>query len=161
MLDFAIQVYGPINAVSEIQQTIFSTAGTLEQLAASAASAAPAAAEAASSEAGSALATAAQAGTAGLGPAGVPNAVSAAFGKANSLGQLSVPPSWAAPSTAGTSALLGTRPLAAPTADVAESGMPGAPGMPAGMTGRDSAANFRQPRYGVRLTVITRHPAIG
>jgi PPE-repeat protein len=162
MLDFAIQVYGPINAVSEIQQTIFSTAGALEQLAASAASAAPAAAEAASSEAGSALATAAQAGgTAGLGPAGVPNAVSAAFGKANSLGQLSVPPSWAAPSTAGTSALLGTRPLAAPTADVAESGMPGAPGMPAGMTGRDSAANFRQPRYGVRLTVITRHPAIG
>jgi PPE-repeat protein len=160
MLDFAKEIYGPINAVSEIEQTAVMSAGTLGQMAGSAASAAPAAAEAASAEAGSALAAAAKAG--GMAPLGMasPSGVTAAVGGANSIGRLSTPPSWAAPSSAHLPEFSGTSPFAAPEATHGP-GTAGAPGMAGGAPGGSGGRLTNTPRYGVKVTVMTRHPAVG
>jgi hypothetical protein len=100
------------------------------------------------------------AGAAGLGGgAGLPNAVLASVARANSIGPLSVPASWSAPSTGAVSALspAGLTTLAG-TEDSAGSGLPGVPGMPAPTVARASGV---LPRYGVRLTVMTHPPAAG
>ncbi len=156
MLDFANQLEGPINAVAEIEQTVIATTGTLGQMAGSAASAAPAAADAAAGEAGSALAAAAQTG----GDMASPIGVTAALGGASSIGGLSTPPSWTAPSTAPHSALSGTTPLAAPQATEGTA-MAGAPGMAGGAPGATASRLANTPRYGVRVTVMGRHPLAG
>lgn len=64
------------------------------------------------------------------GAASVGNTVLASVGRANSIGQLSVPPSWAAPSTRPVSALSPAGLTTLPGTDVAEHGMPGVPGVP-------------------------------
>jgi PPE-repeat protein len=176
MLDFATQLQGPINAVSEIEQTVIATTGTLGQMAGSAASAAPAAADAAGGEAGSALAAAAQTGglaSPGLASPGMASpgmaspgmaslsGVTAAVGGSNSIGGLSTPPSWAAaPSSAPLSALPGTTPFAAPQVNDG-AGMAGTPGMAGAAPGDRGSRLSANPRYGVRVTVMGRHPFAG
>lgn len=91
------------------------------------------------------------------GAASVGNTVLASVGRANSIGQLSVPPSWAAPSTRPVSALSPAGLTTLPGTDVAEHGMPGVPGVPVA-AGRASGV---LPRYGVRLTVMAHPPAAG
>ncbi|SPM31464.1 PPE family protein [Mycobacterium terramassiliense] len=89
----------------------------------------------------------------------VGSAISAAVGKAGSIGPLSVPTSWTAPATGHVSALApaglttftGTEEAAGP-------GMPGVPGVPVGALARGSGV---LPRYGVRLTVMAHPPAAG
>jgi PPE-repeat protein len=160
MLDLADQLQGPINAASELEQTAIATTGTLAQLAGSAGAAAPAAADAAAGEAGSALAVAAQTGGDLASPAMASlSGVTATAGGANSIGGLSTPPSWSAPSSAPHSALSGTTPLAAPQAQ--GPGMAGAPGMAGGAPGGAGSRLANTPRYGVRPTVMGRHPLAG
>jgi hypothetical protein len=93
------------------------------------------------------------------GGAGLPNAVLASVARANSIGPLSVPASWSAPSTRAVSALspAGLTTFAG-TEDAAGSGVPGVPGMPAPTVARASGV---LPRYGVRLTVMAHPPAAG
>jgi PPE-repeat protein len=96
----------------------------------------------------------------GLGSGGgLPNAVLASVGRGNSIGPLSVPASWSAPSTRAVSALspAGLTTLAG-TDEAAASGMPGVPGMPVPGAARASGV---LPRYGVRLTVMAHPPAAG
>lgn len=97
--------------------------------------------------------------TAGLG-GGLGN-VTATLSHAGSIGPMSVPVSWAAPTSthisplepAGFTTLPGTEePMA--------SGYPGYPGMPGGGASRSAGAGV-PPRYGVRLTVMPRPPAAG
>ena len=93
----------------------------------------------------------------GLGGGG--GAVSAVLTGAKSIGPLSVPPSWAAPTASPVSALSGAGLTTLPGTDEAVgSGVPGVPGMPAGTLARASGV---VPRYGVRLTVMPRPPAAG
>jgi PPE-repeat protein len=93
------------------------------------------------------------------GGAGLPNAVLASVARANSIGPLSVPASWSAPSTRAVSALspAGLTTFAG-TEDAAGSGVPGVPGMPAPTVARASGV---LPRYGVRLMVMAHPPAAG
>ncbi|OSC43211.1 PPE family protein [Mycobacterium decipiens] len=91
------------------------------------------------------------------GGAGLGNAVLASVGRAGSIGQLSVPPSWAAPSARTVAALSPAGLTTLPGTDVAEHGMPGVPGVPVA-AGRASGV---LPRYGVRLTVMAHPPAAG
>ena len=96
----------------------------------------------------------------GLGGLGGGGSMSAGLGNAASLGRLSVPPGWAgaAPSITAPAAT----PL--PAAGAAESGGPGSMlgGVPlAGAGGRGSNAGFGDPRYGFRLSVMSRPPAAG
>ncbi|WP_406816632.1 PPE family protein [Mycobacterium sp. M23085] len=107
-----------------------------------------------------ALATPALRGaTSGLG-AGLGN-VTATLSHAGTIGPMSVPASWAAPTSthfsplepAGFTTLPGTEePMAA--------GYPGYPGMPGGGAAKSVGAGV-PPRYGVRLTVMPRPPAAG
>jgi PPE-repeat protein len=95
----------------------------------------------------------------GLG--GLPTAVAASLARANSIGPLSVPAGWQAPSSGSVSALSGAGLTTLPGTDElagSASGMPGVPGMPAGALARASGVI---PRYGVRLTVMPRPPAAG
>jgi PPE-repeat protein len=89
----------------------------------------------------------------------VGSAISAAVGKAGSIGPLSVPASWAAPSSAHVSALA---PAGLTTftgsEEAAGSGIPGAPGMAVPAAARGSGV---LPRYGVRLMVMAHPPAAG
>ncbi|OBH64916.1 hypothetical protein A5685_19445 [Mycobacterium colombiense] len=97
--------------------------------------------------------------TAGLG-GGLGN-VTATLSHAGTIGPMSVPASWAAPTSthisplepAGFTTIPGTEePIAA--------GYPGYPGMPGGGAARSAGAGV-PPRYGVRLTVMPRPPAAG
>jgi PPE-repeat protein len=116
---------------------------------------------AAAAAAGAANAAQAATGLGGLGGLGGGGSVAAGLGKAASLGQLSVPQAWtgAAPSISAPAAT----PL--PAAGAAESGGPGSMlgGVPlAGAAGgRGSNAGFGDPRYGFRLSVMSRPPAAG
>jgi PPE-repeat protein len=86
-------------------------------------------------------------------------AVSAVLSRANSIGPLSVPASWSAPTGNPISALGGTGLTTLPgTEEAAGYGTPGVPGMPAGTVAR---AYGVVPRYGNRLTVMPRPPAAG
>lgn len=87
--------------------------------------------------------------------------VTATLSHAGTIGPMSVPASWAAPTSthisplepAGFTTLPGTEePIA--------SGYPGYPGMPGGGAARSAGAGA-PPRYGVRLTVMPRPPAAG
>ncbi|WP_373141724.1 PE/PPE C-terminal domain-containing protein, partial [Mycobacterium marinum] len=89
---------------------------------------------------------------------GATNAVTVSMSRAGSIGQLSVPPSWAAPSSGPVSALSVSGLTTIPGTEVAEQGAAGMPGMPVG-TGKRAASVI--PRYGVRLTVMARPPAAG
>jgi PPE-repeat protein len=159
-LEFMVAANSPIGAVTETIQTAVTTMGTLQQVGSSLSSSAAQAAESVASEAGSALGVAS---ASGLGGAGLPNAVTAALGRANSLGQLSVPAGWAAPSTGHVSALSGTGLTTLPVTDAPELGtaMPGVPGMAAAAPDGTTARASGTPRYGVRLSVMARHPAAG
>ncbi|OSC43212.1 PPE family protein [Mycobacterium decipiens] len=90
--------------------------------------------------------------------AGMHDAVLASAGRAGSIGPMSVPPSWAAPTASPVSALSGAGMTTLDGADVAEHGTPGFPGVPGGEGRRASGVI---PRYGVRLTVMSRPPAAG
>jgi PPE-repeat protein len=115
------------------------------------------AAAAAPAEIAPALASAPVAGGAGLG------SITATLSGANTIGPMSVPASWSAPSAtriatlqpAGMTTLPGTVEEAATS-----SGYPGYPGMPGAGVSRGSGVGV-PPRYGVRLTVMPRPPAAG
>jgi PPE-repeat protein len=95
----------------------------------------------------------------GLGGGGLSNAVLASVGRANSIGPLSVPVSWSAPSSGRISALAPAGLTAfTGTEEAVGSGMPGVPGMPAPTLARGSGV---LPRYGVRLSVMAHPPAAG
>jgi PPE-repeat protein len=87
--------------------------------------------------------------------------VAASLGNATSLGRLSVPPAWtgAAPTVTAPAAT----PL--PAVGAAESGGPGSMlgGVPlaGGAGGRASNSGIGDPRYGFRLSVMSRPPAAG
>jgi PPE-repeat protein len=86
--------------------------------------------------------------------------VTAGLTSAGSIGPMSVPASWSAPTI---STITAFQPLGMTTIPGTEqavaSGYPGYPGMPAGSVSR--AAGAPAPRYGARLTVIPRPPAAG
>jgi len=95
-------------------------------------------------------------GGAGLGD------VTAALARADTIGSMSVPSSWAAPpsnpiTTSSQSAL----PTLEATDELAGSGSRGMPGMPGVPVGTGSRATGVVPRYGARLTVMARPPAAG
>jgi PPE-repeat protein len=93
-------------------------------------------------------------GAAGLG------SVSAAFGHAGTVGSVSVPASWCAPSSSVTALTHRGMPGLPGAAEVAStgSGVPGVPGLPGSTASR---ATHVVPRYGARLTVMARPPAAG
>ncbi|OBK52744.1 hypothetical protein A5656_24500 [Mycobacterium gordonae] len=85
--------------------------------------------------------------------------VTATLSRAGTIGQMSVPASWTAPSTSRFSALEPAGFTVIPgTEDAVVSGYPGYPGLPAGTSARGAGA---PPRYGARLTVMARPPAAG
>ncbi|AGZ52744.1 PPE family protein [Mycobacterium kansasii] len=90
--------------------------------------------------------------------AGLSSVVTASMSRAGSIGPLSVPASWTAPSTGPVTALSGSGLTTIPGTEVPDHGLPGVPGMPAGTLKRASSV---VPRYGVRLTVMSRPPAAG
>jgi len=93
-------------------------------------------------------------GAAGLG------SVSAAFGHAGTVGSVSVPASWCAPSSSVTALTHRGMPGLPGAAEAAASGsgVPGVPGLPGDTAPR---ATRVVPRYGARLTVMARPPAAG
>lgn len=85
--------------------------------------------------------------------------VTASLSRAGTIGQLSVPASWAAPSASRFSALEPAGFTVIPgTEDAVVSGYPGYPGLPGGTAARGAGS---PPRYGARLTVMARPPAAG
>ncbi|ASL16803.1 PPE family protein [Mycobacterium intracellulare] len=101
--------------------------------------------------------------TAGLGGGlggGLGN-VMATLSRAGSIGPMSVPASWAAPTSTHISPLTPAGFTTLPgTEEPMASGYPGYPGMPGGGASRTAGAGV-PPRYGVRLTVMPRPPAAG
>ena len=94
------------------------------------------------------------------GGAGLGN-VTATLARANTIGSMSVPASWAAPSGTRVTRLPGSGlPTLTATREPAGSGagMPGYPGLPGGTASRTTVV---VPRYGARLTVMSRPPAAG
>lgn len=114
----------------------------------------PAAADA-SAGAASAVAGAAPAAIGGAGP------IAASLGSAASLGKLSVPPTWAADPGLVPAATPDAAPLASDIVNPPEVGAPGSllGGMP--LAGPGSAAAGAGPRYGFRVTVMSRPPFAG
>jgi hypothetical protein len=95
----------------------------------------------------------------GEGLGGLPNAITVSMGRANAIGPMSVPAAWSAPSSSRVAALEPAGLTTIPgTDELAGSGYPGVPGMPAGTLARASGV---LPRYGTRLNVMTRPPAGG
>ncbi|OMC57639.1 hypothetical protein A5747_02630 [Mycobacterium sp. IS-836] len=102
-------------------------------------------------------------GASGLG-GGLGN-VTATLARSGTIGSMSVPASWSAPSegtvtaspAAPTIALAGNG-LPTPDGTGGPTGMAGVPGMPGG---RVSRATIVVPRYGARVTVMARPPAAG
>ena len=93
------------------------------------------------------------------GGAGLGN-VTAVLARAGTIGPMSVPASWSAPSSSHVAALAPAGLTTLPgTDETVASGYPGYPGMPAGTGSR--ALGGGPPRYGVRLTVMPRPPAAG
>ena len=90
----------------------------------------------------------------GLGGGTGPGSITATLARAGTVGSMSVPTSWAAPSGSPITALSGNGlPTLPGTDELAGSGMPGIPGMPGGTVSRPTGV---VPRYGVRLTVMSR-----
>jgi PPE-repeat protein len=166
-VDAALLAYSSINGVEGVEQFVANIpmAGqalqAMNAVPAAAAAAAPAAAAPVESSLAPFLASAQQsvgaAPASGLG--GLPNAVTASLARANSIGPMSVPASWSAPSSSHVAALQPAGLTTLPgTDEAAGSGYPGYPGMPAGTVARASGV---LPRYGTRLTVMPRPPAAG
>ncbi|MCA2263946.1 hypothetical protein A5626_19845 [Mycobacterium marseillense] len=87
--------------------------------------------------------------------------VTATLSRAGSIGPMSVPASWAAPTSTHISPLEPAGFTTLPgTEEPVASGYPGYPGMPGGGASRSVGAGV-PPRYGVRLTVMPRPPAAG
>jgi PPE-repeat protein len=87
--------------------------------------------------------------------------VTATLARAGTIGPMSVPASWSAPSSSRVAALQPAGLTTLPgTDEAAASGYPGYPGMPGGGVSRGSGMGG-PPRYGVRLTVMPRPPAAG
>jgi len=87
--------------------------------------------------------------------------ITATLARAGTIGPMSVPASWSAPSSSNIAALAPAGLTTLPgTEEAAASGYPGYPGMPAGSVSRGSGMGA-PPRYGVRLTVMPRPPAAG
>ena len=78
--------------------------------------------------------------------------VTAAMRKSGTIGQMSVPASWAAPATTVGKEFSHTPLTTLPNTEPLEPGMPGMPGVPITGTGRGGVV----PRYGTRLTVMSR-----
>ncbi|KAA1249554.1 PPE family protein [Mycobacterium simiae] len=114
----------------------------------------PAAADA-TAGAASAAAGAAPAAIGGAGP------IAAGLGGASSIGKLSVPPTWAAEPGLVPAATPNAAPLASDIVNPPEVGAPGSllGGMP--LAGPGSAAAGAGPRYGFRVTVMSRPPFAG
>jgi PPE-repeat protein len=94
------------------------------------------------------------------GGAGLGN-ITATLARAGTIGPMSVPSSWSAPSASHVAALQPAGFTTLPgTEEAVASGYPGYPGMPAGSMSRGSGVGA-PPRYGVRLTVMPRPPAAG
>jgi hypothetical protein len=94
------------------------------------------------------------------GGAGLGN-VTAVLARGGTIGPVSVPASWVAPSSGRVAALPPNGFTTIPgTEEAAAAGYPGYPGMPAG-TGARSSGVGAPPRYGVRPTVMPRSPAAG
>ncbi|OSC37652.1 PPE family protein [Mycobacterium decipiens] len=89
--------------------------------------------------------------------ADVERQVSATMRGAGLIGQMSVPATWNAPVVATARAFEGTPLITLPPEDAAAAGTPGLPGMPLSGTARQGAG----PRYGVKLTVMSRPLAGG
>jgi PPE-repeat protein len=87
---------------------------------------------------------------------GIGGPASAALGRGGLIGPLSVPATWAAPATSPVKAWSGTPLTTIPGTE----GTPGMPGAPVGAGGL-GRADRNVPRYGVRLTVMSRIPAAG
>ncbi|KZS80284.1 hypothetical protein B4U45_27785 [Mycobacterium persicum] len=113
----------------------------------------PQAADAAAGAA-SAAATAAPAALGGAGP------VTAGLGNASALGKLSVPPTWSANPGPGP-AVADAAPLASDIVNPPEAGAPGSllGGLP--LAGPGAAAAGAGPKYGFRVTVMSRPPFAG
>ena len=113
-------------------------------------------------KAGAALAEAAPAAAAAPPPVGAAaglGSVTATLSRAGTIGQMSVPASWAAPSTSRFSALEPAGFTVIPgTEDAVVSGYPGYPGLASATAARGAGS---PPRYGARLTVMARPPAAG
>lgn len=94
-------------------------------------------------------------GGAGLGD------VTATLARAGTIGPMSVPAGWSAPSSGRVAALAPAGLTTIPGTDEAiAAGYPGYPGMPGGAASRAASVGV-PPRYGVRLTVMPRPPAAG
>jgi PPE-repeat protein len=172
-VDAALLSYSSINGVEGVEQFVVNipSAGqalqALNAVPGAAAAAAPGAAAAAAGPAPveSSLApfllagASSPAGSAMSSPGISSGAVLANVARANTIGPLKVPASWAAPSSAHVSALApaGLTTFTG-TEEAAGSGMPGIPGMPPTTLPRSSGV---LPRYGVRLTVMAHPPAAG
>ncbi|MGA3254649.1 MAG: PPE family protein [Mycobacterium sp.] len=95
----------------------------------------------------------------GLGGGTGLGSITATLARAGTVGSMSVPTSWAAPSSSPITALSGSGlPTLPGTDELAGSAMPGIPGMPGGTVSRPTGV---VPRYGVRLTVMSRTLAGG
>jgi PPE-repeat protein len=95
----------------------------------------------------------------GLGGGTGLGSITATLARAGTIGSMSVPTSWAAPSSSPITALSGSGlPTLPGTVELAGSGMPGIPGMPGGTVSRPTGV---VPRYGARLTVMSRTLAGG
>jgi PPE-repeat protein len=158
-VDAAIFAYTSATGVESIEQFIVNIP-TAEQ-ALQALDAVPAAAADVAAPVASNLAPflpgALQAGVAVPSPGLGSGVVLANVAKANTIGPLSVPASWTAPSTGRVAALAPAGLSTFGTEEAVGSGMPGVPGMPMGALPRGSGM---LPRYGVRLTVMS-HPVMG
>jgi len=98
-------------------------------------------------------------GTPGSGLGGLTNAITVSMGRAKAIGPMSVPAAWSSPSSGHVAPLQPAGLTTLPgTDELAGSGYPGVPGMPAGTIARASGV---LPRYGTRLNVMTRPPAGG
>ncbi|BBZ48983.1 PPE family protein [Mycobacterium heidelbergense] len=83
--------------------------------------------------------------------------VTATLARGGAIGSMSVPSDWAAPpSSPGATVSNGGAPTPSGTGEPAR--MPGIPGMPGGAVSRATSV---VPRYGARLTVMSRPPAAG
>jgi len=156
ILDATAVFYSAVTATSDIDSVATGVIGAENNLGilpdlGVAAAAAPAAL---------APALSAQLSGAGSGLGGLSGAVTATLTGANRIGPMSVPASWSAPSSGPISVLSGSGLTTLPGTDVPEpnAGEPGVPGMPFGAMQRASGVI---PRYGARLTVMSRPLAGG
>jgi len=154
-VDATLFGYTSVNGVEAVEQFVANIPMAAQAL--QAIDAAPAAAAPVASNIAPFLAGASQVGGAVPAPGLGSGVVLANVAKANTIGPLSVPASWTAPSTGRVSALAPAGLSTFGTEEAVGAGMPGVPGMPAGAVARGSGM---MPRYGVRLTVMS-HPPMG